>query len=135
MTKEDLLSVKRIADEIDKKSADVSAMELLAESLTAVMDGLPKGTTLKSRVEAIALKRVMIEREIEELRGRLALAKQRLTRLILDEVQGTTLQTVLIYRYVKLETWSQIAKAMNLDRRWLFRLNQKFATTCHCATP
>ena len=69
--------------------------------------------------------------EIANLRGRLEEAKERLTWLILDEEHDATLQAMLIYRYVELKTWDQIAQAMNMDRRWLFRLNQKYATSCH----
>ena len=81
MTKDELLSVKRIADELDKKSADVSGMELLTESLTTVMDGL---TELFSGGDGIGKISEGINGFVDNLSGMLPKVMQTGTKIIMS---------------------------------------------------
>ena len=90
------------------------------------IDGLPHSTEAKSRVEKIALELVETEHELDNLRGQLILAKSELADKILREVEDTTLQTLLILRYVECLSFKETARRMHFTLRHLYRLYGKF---------
>lgn len=102
---------------------------MLATNLVPLLDGMPHDTTVKSRVEAVALKTIIAETKLDDLQKEFLQAKERLTNQILDEIDEPTLQTLLILRFVNLMTWTQIARQMNFERSWVFRCYQKFSNT------
>ena len=105
---------------------------MLATNLTPLFDGMPHDTTVKSRVEEVALKIIAAETELDALQKEFVQAKEQLINQILGEIDEPVLQTLLILRFVNLMTWTQIARQMNYDRRWLFRRHKEFlATSCH----
>ena len=102
MTKQELTSVRAVATQIHTLEAKLHGLRLLAANLVPTLDGMPHDTTVKSRVEAVALKTIMAEGELETLRKQLQQAKVNLINQILDDVADPTLQTLLILRYVKI---------------------------------
>lgn len=112
----------------------LNSFRMVASNLVPIRDDMPKGSSVKSRVEEAALRIIQAESELKCLQEEFVQAKEHLVNRILDEIDDPTLQTLLLLRFVQLKTWTQVSRQMNFDRRWIYRLYQSFikkATTSH----
>ena len=123
MTAGELNSVRNLATQIRTLEKTLHGLRMLATNLTPLLDGMPHDTTVKSRVEEVALKIIAAETELDALQKEFTQAKEQLINQILGEIDEPVLQTLLILRFVNLMTWTQITRQMNYERSWVFRFS------------
>ena len=126
MTREELCSVRELQKKIRTHEQHLEALRMSAENIVPILDGLPHATEAKSKVEKIALRIVEVERELEDLRGRLVQSKSGLADKIMCEVVSPEVQTLLILRYVDCCPYKEIARRMRYALRHVFKLHERF---------
>ena len=132
MTERELNSVRELNKRIDKLERYLAELRLSAENIVPILDGLPKATVAKSRVEKIALRAVESGHELETLRAELIQAKSELADKIMAGMFEPAIQTLLMLRYVEGLSFNQTARRMRITLRHVFRLHEKFFK-CHIA--
>lgn len=130
MTLEELNLVR----ELDKKKRDterlLKALRISAENIVPIIDGLPHSTTIKSRVEKIALRAVETETKLEKLRGEIIQAKSDLADKIMSNFSEPVIQTLLMLRYVECLSFRETARRMHYSLRHIFNIHDKFLKDC-----
>ena len=132
MTESELNVVRDMKKRIRDLERHIEDLRLAVQNITPILDGLPKSTEIKSRVETLALKIVECDRELVDLRERLPHEQTRLAELILREVSVPALQGFAVLRYVACVSFKETAHRMHITLRHAFRLNEKFFK-CHIA--
>lgn len=92
------------------------------EAATSRLDGLPHGTTEKSRTESLAIKITDTERELENLRDEYAAASFQLVSEINQRVSGKA-STVLFLHYIMFEPFTEIAAEMKITPSHVSKLH------------
>ena len=64
-----------------------------------------------------------LDSKIEEEKARLNQLVQRVTEEIL-QLDDTNESDLLVYRYVNLASWEEIAERMNFSESWLYKLHR-----------
>lgn len=131
LCKEILISVRLLQEKIAELERHIQALRLSAENLVPILDGMPRATDIRSRVETIGLKIIAAEEDLTDLREEILLAKEGLMRRILDEIADPTIQTLVALRYVECLSFRKIAVRMNYTLRQVFRLHENFLKRCH----
>ena len=126
MTEKELNSVRKLKKRIRDLEWRLQALRTAADNIVPVLDGLSHSSEAKSRVEKIALDLIETERELNNSRAQIILTKSELADKILREVEDTTLQTLLILRYVECLSFKETARRMHFTLRHLYRLHEKF---------
>lgn len=126
-----LNSVRKLKVKIADLERHLQALRLSAENLVPILDGMPRATDIRSRVETISVKILTEEQNINDLREELVKAKVKLLRRILDEISDPLIQTLLVLRYVECLSFRKIAARMHYTLRQIFRLHENFLKTCH----
>ena len=86
---------------------------------------MPPAQNVSKPTEKAAIKILALEEEITRLQEEIIGAKAELAILILDTISDVAVAQILIRRYVKQETFREIAKAMRYSLRHVFRLHAK----------
>ena len=123
--KEYLSRAYRIDKRINAKLEQVQALRTLAEKASAILTGTPMGKggvpqSMESTIEKMVDLQAVIDGELKQLMD---------TKLeimtILKCVETIQLQTLLELRYLNFMAWEEIADAMNIQTRQVFRLHGK----------
>ncbi|GHU53717.1 hypothetical protein FACS1894132_06670 [Clostridia bacterium] len=126
MTAKDFLSqAYRIDQRINSKLEQVQSLRDLATKATATFSDVPpSGTRNVHRMEDVICKMMDIEVEINgEISGLLDLKLEIKTSI--QSVTDVEMQTILEMRYLCYEKWENIASALHLDLRWIYRLHDR----------
>lgn len=108
----------------ESAQAKLSNVEMLMGNIVRVLDGLPKARALDSQIERLTLKKLELESELFNLRGRLEDTALALATEICREYADDELaQTLLLLRYVECCSWNEISRRMNYSRRNVGRLH------------
>lgn len=86
---------------------------------------MPKGTGTDSRVETIATLIVDTEKVIADLKKRLEIETPLLAKKIKNEVEDSTAQTLLLYRYVFCEHFRDIGFLMKYSESHVYFTHKK----------
>ena len=78
-------------------------------------------------LERLVLKIIAAEEKLYFQYEQLEEMESRLTERIRAETTEP-LRTILIYRYVKRQTWTEISKGLDKSRREIYRIHKKFAS-------
>ena len=133
MTEQELNGAREIKEKIrDVEKRILPMLRADAENLVPIVDGLPHGTDIKSRVENIAVMIVEDERELSALNEKMTLARSELADKILREVDEPILQTLLVLRYVECLSFKETARRMHFTLRYIFKLHTKFLKEFIC---
>ena len=130
MTRQELFKVRSLKYEITEQEQYIANLRLSAEKLVPARDGLPHSSEIKRRVEKLALKLVEEDSKLAELRSQMELAKHDLTAKILAEVTSTSIQRLVLLRYVDCLPYKEVARRMKRSLRWTFKLHEKFFQEC-----
>ena len=126
LCEEILNSVRILKEKIAELEKHIQALRLSAENLVPILDGMPRATDIRSRVETIGVKVITAEEDLRDLREELIQAKEGLMRRILDDIADPTTQTLLALRYVECLSFRKIAARMHYTLRQVFRLHEYF---------
>ena len=117
----------RLNDLINSDLAELENLKALSTSVSGATYGgerVQGGNLPGSRIEAIVLKIVDLEREIQaEINRYLDLKKA--VREAINRVPNQNEKLILRYRYIEMLSWSEIQKKMNLEERQAFVLHGK----------
>ena len=80
-----LNSVRKLKIKIAELEQHIQALRLSAENLVPILDGMPRATDVRSRVEMISVKILTAEQNLSDMCEELDNAKVKLMRRILDE--------------------------------------------------
>ena len=120
-----LNAVRELKERIVTTEAELSNLRGLAQNLVPTLDGMPRATTLESRVEKLAVKIIAAEQNLDVLKTEL----DRLSAELFDEIQRrvktTQAATVLSLRFVTCLSFRQIARRISYSLRQVFRLNKQ----------
>jgi len=123
--KEYLSRAYRIDQRINSKLEQVQALRNLAEKASAILSGTPVGKNSEPhQMESTIAKMMDLEAVINIDLKQLVDTKHEIITMI-KCVESTQLQTLLELRYLSFFTWEQIAEAMEIQPRQVFRLHGK----------
>ncbi len=126
-----LNGVRKLKVKIAELEQHIQALRLSAENLVPILDGMPRATDVRSRVEMISVKILTAEQNLSDMCEELDNAKVQLMRRILDEISDPLTQTLLVLRYVECLSFRKIAARMHYTLRQIFRLHENFLKSCH----
>ena len=109
---------------IESKKVRLTVLKDIAASCGAsALTGMPRNPSqTQSKMTEAACKAIDLENEIKQDAERLQQEKVFLLELI-GQIDSTEYQTVLISRYFKGASWTDIASKMFYSERWIFELH------------
>ena len=120
-----LHAVRDLKERIVASESALLNLRGLAQNLVPTLDGMPRATTLESRVEKLAVKIIAAEQKLDVLKTEL----DRLSAELFDEIQrrvkSVQAQTVVTLRFVSCLSFRQIARRISYSLRQVFRLNKQ----------
>lgn len=123
--KEYLSRAYRIDQRINSKLEQVQALRQLAEKASAILTGTSIGSGGNpQRMEDTIAKMVDLEAVIDKDLKQLVDTKHEIITVI-KCVETVQLQTLLELRYLSFLTWEQIADAINVTMRHVFKIHGK----------
>ncbi len=116
----------RLDQLIDCKISELGKLRNLAMKMNAnfTPDKIMGGKEEVSRMESILVKVIDLEREVDADIDRLVDLKKSILDTI-DKINDPDQQLILRMRYVRGERWDDIAQALRVNKRWVFRLHER----------
>lgn len=125
--KDFLKQAYRLNELVNSNVAELENLKALATSVSGANYGAERvqgGNLPGSRIEAIVLKIVDLEKEIQgDITKYLDLKK--VIRDAINNVQNQNEKLILRYRYIELLSWSEIQQRMGLDERQTYIIHGK----------
>lgn len=125
MTREDLIIVWKIKSRIEAEKSRLFDLQILSQSTTAFLDGMPHAKPLTFKIERITTKILECENRLKQLADELIQAKcdllEKLQSLKLDEIY----LRVLKYHYVACFKFRQIAELMHFSLPYVSKLHYR----------
>lgn len=121
-TKDYLNQARSLDKRIDSKLEQVERLRSLAERTTTLLSWAPKGQSNENRTEYCIQKIWELEKEINAGIDELIDLKREIGAVI-NTVPTDQYRMLLEYRYLSCKTWEDIAKAMDYDLRWIYRMH------------
>ena len=122
ITCEELNSVWAIKKRIEREKRRIKDLQILAESITPILDGMPHAKPLTFKVEKIAMEKLACEQLISELSVQMIQDKFDLLTKIQSRHLNELQERVLSYHYVSCLCLNEISKTMNYSRRYIEKL-------------
>lgn len=129
MTNEELTRVRRLNLQIEKQEKYLLGLRQLTMTMETIYSDMPRAHTPGKKVEHLTIKIIAAEEKLADLRKDLVQAREALTEQILDEFDEPTLQRILLLRYVRCYSWTQVSRALPMDRTWVYREHKQFLAT------
>ena len=129
MTRNELRQVYRLRMRIAQQEEYLIGLRELKQSTERSLSPGGNNPQGSKRVESIVIKIVSAEEKLQWLYEQLDVAKSALRACITAAISDRTLQRVLILRYVECLTWTEISKATELSRQWVYQLHKKYLET------
>lgn len=124
MTEQELNKARELKIKIRDLGWRLQALRAEAESIVPVLDGLPHTSTVKSRVESLAIKITDSERELVSLREQFINATIEIGNKIEDMPLNQQEKTVLSLRYVSCMNFQDIWFKLNTSDARVFYLHR-----------
>lgn len=124
MTEQELTSVRDLITEIRSYEEVLKNLRRMIGAKIPKYDGMPKGTSVESAVEKIAIRITDLSKKIEELKQALTVEAAKLEKAIIAELKSIKLQTLLILRYVDGMTFNEISQVMGYSEKHIRRLHK-----------
>ena len=125
ITHEELNSVWALKQRVDRERRRLTDLEVLAEAITPILDGMPHSKPIEYKVERLAVKSADCKSLINSLSEQLIQAKfellNRLQTFNLSELQ----ERVLSYHYVSCMKFKEIAKRIGYTNDYIRKLHAK----------
>lgn len=125
ITFEELISVWRLKDDLEREKRNLSDLENFATSTTQKLTGMPQAKPLTYKTEKSAMLIVACKKRIEKITK--ALEQKRLDlwqRLIAQNLKNMQ-ERVIICRYVYCMGIGDIAKELHVSTRYVGRLHKR----------
>lgn len=124
MTKTELNGARELRNKIRDEERRLLTLRLSAENLVPILDGLPHGTDVKSRVENLAVKIMESERELIRLRKEFGQAaftlEEKINRSELDALE----KSILTLRYVACMNFLDIQDKLKISDATTFYVHR-----------
>lgn len=116
--REDNFALKSLEDRIVELRNNFYRVKTINYSKDRVDGGVPSD---------IADRIGMIQSLVDEANDRWdsLIKKKRMALSIIFEIKDGRYQAILEERYINCKRWEDVARTMNYDQRWLFRLHEK----------
>lgn len=116
--REDNFALKSLEDRIVELRNNLYRVKTINYSKDRVDGGVPSD---------IADRIGMIQSLVDEANDKLdsLIKKKRMALSIIFEIKDGRYQAILEERYINCKRWEDVARTMNYDQRWLFRLHEK----------
>lgn len=116
--REDNFALKSLGDRIVELRNNLYRVKTINYSKDRVDGGVPSD---------IADRIGMIQSLVDEANDRWdsLIKKKRMALSIIFEIKDGRYQAILEERYINCKRWEDVARTMNYDQRWLFRLHEK----------
>lgn len=116
--REDNFALKSLEDRIVELRNNLYRVKTINYSKDRVDGGVPSD---------IADRIGMIQSLVDEANDRWnsLIKKKRMALSIIFEIKDGRYQAILEERYINCKRWEDVARTMNYDQRWLFRLHEK----------
>lgn len=131
MTITELNGVRFLMSELKEAQAELERLRRTSASIVPVLNDLPHGSTVRSKVEELTLKIVKQEKRIESYQAALKLAKMGLTEWILTRRVQIPAQRVTLLLYAEGLTVREVSVKTGFTRRHVSRLAAEFLKKCH----
>ena len=120
-----LLAVMDMEQEIKFIRNKLVLLRQMATSITPIIDGLPRKSSVSSKIEKATVQIVDAERRLAELADEYAATTIELSEKIYQRVQGGKMREILFQRYVLCKSFDEIAADMNYDTTHIYRLHKR----------
>ena len=124
MTIAELNEVRDLRAELNRELDRQRSLEDAINSLTSLIDGLPRSHNSTSRTERLATLLVDTSEIIRDLNERIITATVALTEKIFRTDLSNVERDILIQRYVKCLSFKRVASEINLSIDYIFRLHR-----------
>lgn len=120
VAKEYLKKIARMESYIQSKKERLAVLKEMSSGISAPkFDDMPRNPNKgRSRLEETILKYIDLENEIKEDEKKLEYEKLYLLEAI-GRIEEPEYQTILISRYVKHQSWDDIANSLFYTKRWI----------------
>ena len=125
MTIEELNSVKRIREKIDRENQRLEMLRVMSVPTSAI-DGLPKAKPLMSMPERVTIAISEAEATLEELANNLIEASAELTEKIFQTFADNPLMSsVLVRMYVADLSADEVARSLGYTRGYIWKVHNQ----------
>jgi len=116
--KEYLLQYKVLAVRIENAERDIDEIREERNSISIVLDGMPRGSSISDKTAKLAVLLADMESELLDLRTEAWLKKMEIIRTI-DKLSNPAEVKLLHLRYLDNYTWEKIAVTLNYTYQWV----------------
>lgn len=124
MTERELNEARDLKERIRELERHIAALRLSAADIVPALDGMPRATDIKSKVEKLAARIVDDERELESIRAKFCAAAITIATRIQNADLKRQEKTLLILRYVVCMNFRDISFQMGLSDATTFRIHR-----------
>ena len=124
MTERELNEARELKERIRELERHISTLRLSAADITPKLDGMPRATDIKSKVEKLAAHIVDAEQELESIRAEFCAAAITITTRIQNADLNRKEKTLLILHYCACMNFRDISFQMGLSDATTFRLHR-----------
>ncbi len=122
-----LLKYSKCNKKISLLIEELYLWETRATKITSVNTGMPKGSGTSDKISSSVARIIQIKEELQSEIDKLSDMTSKVYKAI-NSLNDPTLETLLMYRYIKGLSWEEIAVKMNYNSRWILRLHGKALT-------
>lgn len=120
-----LSAVMELEQEIKFTRNRLLLLRQMATNITPIIDGLPRKSSVSSKIENAAVQIVDAQRRLDELADEYATTTIELSEKIYQRVKGGKMREILFQRYVLCKSFAEIAADMNYDTTHIYRLHKR----------
>ena len=121
----ELNSVWELTAQLDREKRRLQDLQVMAESMTPILDGMPHAKPLTYKVERLAIMTTNCKDTIATLTEQLIQAKFELLTKLQSFKLKELYERVLSYHYVACLKFGAIAKLMSFTREYVWFLHKK----------
>lgn len=124
MTEQELNRVRELSTRIKAVENHLAELHKHAEDIASNNDGMPRASTIQSKVESLALKIVESGKELESLHDQIIKATAQLTGDICRAVSDPQERTVVILRYISCLHFRDICAQLGKSDARVYQLHR-----------
>ena len=119
-----LLKYSKCNKKISLLIEELYLWETRATKITSVNTGMPKGSGTSDKISSSVARIIQIKEELQSEIDKLSDMTGKVYKAI-NSLNDPTLETLLMYRYIRGLSWEEIAVKMNFSFRHLCRMHGK----------
>ena len=126
MTRAELNGVRFLQKELKMLEEELTEKRKASATIAPAIDGLPKGSSIRSKVEALTMEILVLEERIANYKAAIPLAQAGLLDRLLSLSVKPSERAVVILLYVEGQTVSEVTKRIGVTTRSVKRLQASF---------